>query len=70
MGYNGQVKAMEGGKMDKLMTIKDIEGLAQVTRKTVLRWMKSGELRAFKVGGTSWRIREQDLRKFIKGGER
>ena len=52
--------------MDKFLTIKDIEGLMQVTRKTVLAWIKTGGLKAYKVGGTSWRIRERDLKRFIK----
>jgi excisionase family DNA binding protein len=53
--------------MNKLLTIKDFEALTQVTRKTVLKWIKSGGLKGCKVGGTSWRIQERDLNKFIEG---
>jgi excisionase family DNA binding protein len=63
MGNRREIKEV---KMDKFLTIKDIEGLMQVTRKTVLAWIKTGGLKAYKVGGTSWRIRERDLKRFIK----
>jgi len=52
--------------MVKLFSIKEICDLCGVKRSTVLQWIDSDRLRAFKLGGGRlWRIREHDLRKFI-----
>lgn len=52
--------------MDNFLTIKDIGSLLRVERGTVLRWIASGKLRAFKPGGGRfWRIRERDLKRFV-----
>lgn len=37
------------------------------SRKTLLKHIRSGALRAYKMGGTRWRIRRADLEKFIQG---
>ena len=55
--------------MDKFLTVKDVYDLLKVTRGTVIRWIQTGRLRAFKPGcGRFWRIRERDLKKFIRDG--
>ena len=54
--------------MGKLLTIKDVCAELKVNRKTILRWIEAGELKAFKLGSGRrlWRIKEQELKKFIK----
>ena len=54
--------------MGKFLTIKDVCAELKITRKTVIRWIKAGELKAFKLGsgGRLWRIRERDLQTFIR----
>jgi len=50
------------------MTIREAADFLKVSRKTVLRWIENGRLKAFKLGGGRlWRIRERDLKRFIKG---
>ena len=53
--------------MNKLLTPNEVAALVNVTRKTVLAWVRDKGLVAFKVAGTRWGIREHDLRKFIEG---
>lgn len=54
--------------MDKFLTVGDVCGLLKVTRGTAIRWIRGGELKAFKLGGGRlWRIRRTDLRQFIEG---
>ena len=56
-------------RMDKFLSVYEICGILKVKRGTVIRWIRAGRLRAFKVGGGRlWRIRERDLREFVKGG--
>ena len=43
----------------------EIADMFKVSRQTVYRWVKSGELSAFKLGH-DWRIKNSDLQKFIE----
>lgn len=53
--------------MDRFLTVNEIAAALKVERGTVIRWIVSGKLRAFKPGGGRfWRVRERDLKKFIK----
>lgn len=54
--------------MDTFLTVNEICGLLKVERDTVVRWIESGQLRAFKPGGGRfWRIRRADFQRFVKG---
>ncbi len=50
---------------DRLMTIPDAATHCQVSVKTVRRWISSGDLPAAKLG-LQWRIRPQDLQRFVR----
>jgi excisionase family DNA binding protein len=50
-----------------LMTIREATDFLKVSRGTTLHWIRTGRLRAFKLGGGRlWRIQERDLRRFIR----
>jgi len=51
--------------MDKLLTLKETAKILRVSERTIMRYLKSGKLKASKVG--RWRIKESDLEKFLKG---
>jgi excisionase family DNA binding protein len=54
--------------MKKFLTVQEVQDLLEVSRGTIIAWIRSGRLRAFKVGGGRlWRIREADLKRFIRG---
>ena len=50
--------------MDKLFTLKETAKILRVSERTIMRYLKSGKLKASKVG--QWRIKESDLEKFLK----
>ncbi|MEN6560105.1 MAG: excisionase family DNA-binding protein [Acidobacteriota bacterium] len=55
--------------MDAFLTVNEIGKLLKVERDTVIRWIISGRLRAFKPGnGRIWRVERADFQGFIKGG--
>ena len=55
--------------METYLTINEICGLLKVERGTVIRWIVSGKLHAFKPGwGRFWRIARADFQRFLKGG--
>lgn len=50
--------------MEKLFTLKETARILRVSERTIMRYLKSGKLKASKVG--QWRIKESDLEKFLK----
>ncbi|MGB3978774.1 MAG: helix-turn-helix domain-containing protein [Tepidanaerobacteraceae bacterium] len=54
----------EGGIMQELLTVSEVAQLMKVTPQTVLRWIYTKRLKAYKAGG-QWRIRPEDLQYFI-----
>jgi excisionase family DNA binding protein len=49
-----------------LMTVEEAARRLGVTPPTVLRWVKSGELRAIRLGGKAgWRVSAADLQEFV-----
>ncbi len=51
----------------EIYTLKEVEDLLQVTRRTLYNWIKDGQLKAFKVG-RGWRITKEALEEFTKTG--
>ena len=50
--------------MSELLTIQEVADYLRLSRTTVWRWCKSGELPASKVG-RGWRIRKSDVDKMV-----
>jgi excisionase family DNA binding protein len=51
-------------------TLPEVAERLKVSRRTVYRWIQSGDLPAHKLGpdkpGVEWRIGEEDLKKFLE----
>lgn len=52
---------------DPLLKPDEVARICRVNEGTVREWCRSGHLPAVKVVG-SWRIRESEVKKFMKGG--
>lgn len=52
----------------KLYTLTEIEPLIGVTHRTLLEYVKSGKLKARKVGG-KWKVSEDNLKEFVNGAD-
>ena len=52
--------------MDTFLTVDEIGKLLKVERRTIIRLIESGRLRAVKLG-RFWRVRRSDFQRFIKG---
>ena len=50
--------------MQEIFTPEEIAEKLKVSRLTVHRWLRSGNLKAFKAGKV-WRITRDDLEKFL-----
>lgn len=51
---------------DRLLTVVEVAGLMRVSNMTVYRLIKSGDLRAIRVG-KNFRIRESDVDGYLSG---
>ena len=51
----------------RLLRPEEVAELLQVSRRTVVRWLKEGCLKGVRVGRL-WRVRPEDLEKFLHGG--
>jgi len=50
--------------MDKLLTLKETAKILRVSERTIMRYLKSGKLKASKAG--QWRIGESNLKKLLE----
>ncbi len=50
-----------------LLTVADVARRVRVSKVTARRWLRAGELRGLRLGGTKlgYRIREADLDRFL-----
>lgn len=51
----------------EVYTLKEIEDLLHVTRRTLYNWIKSGKLKAFRIG-KEWRVTGEALQDFLDKG--
>jgi len=49
----------------RLLRPEEVAELLQVSRRTVVRWLKEGRLKGVRVGRL-WRVREEDLEMFLR----
>ena len=48
------------------LTLSDVQAFLGIrSRKTILKYITKGELSAYKLGGTRWRISRQDVEDFL-----
>ena len=52
-----------------MLTIKEVALDLKVDEVTVARWLRAGLLKGKKIGGSLWRVEEQDLEAFKKWQE-
>ncbi len=49
-----------------ILTIEEVSKILKVSKRTVYRWVDSGELRVARIGRKTYRVFESDLNKFIR----
>jgi len=51
---------------DDILTIDEVAQVLKVSKRTVYRWIESGDLKTARLGRKTYRVFESDLRKFLK----
>lgn len=54
-------------KIEKVYTLEEISDLIKITRRTLYDYVKTGKLKAVKIGRT-WRVTEKQLEEFLSTG--
>ena len=57
---------MNGEEEQEFLTVAQIARKLQVSKNLVYFWIKSGQLRAYRVGNQTTRVRFDDLERFLK----
>jgi len=52
---------------ERLYTVPEVAEQLRISTYSVLNWLRAGQLKGFRAGGTKagWRIRESDLQRYI-----
>lgn len=51
---------------DQFLSLPEVQSVLRIkSRKTILKYIKSGDLPAYKLGGTRWRIMPRDIEAFL-----
>ncbi|SEL22144.1 helix-turn-helix domain-containing protein [Ruminococcus albus] len=53
---------------DELLTVNETCKLLKISRPTLIRLLKSGEIKGFKIGKRVWKIPRYYLSEYIKNG--
>lgn len=64
-GEFGMVQTLSGSTREELLTVADIAGYLKVDRESVRRWLRSGALSGINLGRAGWRVRPEDLERFL-----
>ena len=48
-----------------MLKTREVAKILGVKPRTVSKWIRSGELKAVKINGHTWRVRQEDLDDFI-----
>ena len=52
------------------LSVPDVQNFLGIkSRKTILKYIQSGKLTAYKIGGTRWRISWDDVKSFLKNSQ-
>lgn len=54
-------------RIEKVYTLEEISDLIKITRRTLYDYVKTGKLKAVKIGRT-WRVTEKQLEEFLSTG--
>lgn len=51
----------------QFLTLSEVQSFLGIkSRKTILKYISTGDLSAYKLGGTRWRIARRDVEKFLR----
>lgn len=52
--------------MEKLLTVEEVAAILRLETQSVRMNLRVGAIKAFRLNGGGWRVKEKDLEKFIE----
>lgn len=66
---NNNTEKLQSLDTFRLYTLTEIEPILGVSHRTLLDYVKTGKIKAVKIGG-KWKVSEENLKAFINGEEK
>jgi excisionase family DNA binding protein len=51
---------------DDILTVEEVAKILKVSKRTVYRWIETGDLKVARIGRKTYRVFESDLNTFIR----
>lgn len=65
---NNNTEKLQSLDTFRLYTLTEVEPILGVSHRTLLDYVKTGKIKAVKIGG-KWKVSEENLKAFINGEE-
>lgn len=66
---NNNTEKLQSLDTFRLYTLTEVEPILGVSHRTLLDYVKTGKIKAVKIGG-KWKVSEENLKTFINGDEK
>lgn len=66
---NNNTEKLQSLDTFRLYTLTEVEPILGVSHRTLLDYVKTGKIKAVKIGG-KWKVSEENLKTFINGEEK
>lgn len=66
---NNNTEKLQSLDTFRLYTLTEVEPILGVSHRTLLDYVKTGKIKAVKIGG-KWKVSEENLKAFINGAEK
>lgn len=66
---NNNTEKLQSLDTFRLYTLTEVEPILGVSHRTLLDYVKTGKIKAVKIGG-KWKVSEENLKVFINGEEK
>lgn len=66
---NNNTEKLQSLDAFRLYTLTEVEPILGVSHRTLLDYVKTGKIKAVKIGG-KWKVSEENLKTFINGEEK
>lgn len=66
---NNNTEKLQSLDTFRLYTLTEVEPILGVSHRTLLDYVKTGKIKAVKIGG-KWKVSEENLKAFINGEEK
>ena len=53
----------------ELLTVEEVAERLKIEPETIRRWLRAGNIKGVKINDTTWRILDEELKRFIESSQ-